>query len=247
VQVEYRSDRIAVITLDRPHVINALDRATVARLRAIVREVDADPRVDVLLLTARGERGFCVGADLKERQGLSAAQTRTLVVDEMLPMFREFDRRAKPAVAAVFGHVMGGGFELALCCDLIVAAQDTVFALPEVKWAKIPAAAGCRKLPGIIGPMRAKAMILAGERLSAGEAQTLGLTHRVVPRAELLEQALAVAQRIAAGSPVAVQAARRCIDDAMEMPAAAAFDVAASQECYEREDQALRLAGFGGK
>lgn len=246
-QVEYRPDRIAVLTLDRPHVINALDRATVGHLRAAIRDIEADPGVDVLLLTANGDRGFCVGADLKERQGLSPEETRILVVDEMLPMFREFDRRAKPAVAAVFGHVTGGGFEIALCCDLIVAAKDTVFALPEVKWGKIPAGAGCRKLPGIIGPSRAKAMILAGERLTAAQAQALGVTHRIAARTELLQQALAVAKRIAAGSAVAVQAARRCIDDAINAHAGSVFDLAASQECYEREDQAARLAGFGRK
>lgn len=245
VQLEIRADRIAVVTLDRPHVINALDQAAVRRLRALVRDLDADPGVDVVVLTGAGERGFCVGADLKERQTMANEAARAYVQAEVLPLFREFDARTKPAVAAVFGHTMGAGFELTLCCDLVVAADDTVFALPEVKWGIIPAAAGCRKLPGRIGAARARAMILAGERLPAAQAQALGLTNAVVARSALLDEALALAARVAAGVPQAVQAARRCIEDAVAAPAAHAFDLQTALACYTEGDPHRHLAAFG--
>lgn len=170
-RVEYRADRIAVVTLSRPHVLNAIDRATVRQLSALWRSIDADPRVDVIVFTGSGERAFCAGADLKERQTMSNEEARAMVREEVLPMFQAFDRRAKPAIAAVFGHVLGAGFELALCCDFIVAADDSRFAFPEVRWGSIPAASGVRKLPGLIGPVRARAVILAGEALPASEAQ----------------------------------------------------------------------------
>lgn len=245
VRVEYRSDRIAIVTLCRAQVLNALDRATVRYLRALWRSLDADPRVDVVVLTGSGERAFCAGADLKERQTMSNEESRTLVREEMLPMFREFDLRAKPAIAGVFGHVMGAGFELALCCDFIVAASDSQFALPEVKWGIVPAASAVRKLPGLIGPTRARAVILAGEKLSAEEAQRIGLAWRAVPRADLMPAALALAARIAAGSSIAVQAARRCIEDAVAAQAGTEFDLRVAQECYVRGDPAARIRGFG--
>jgi enoyl-CoA hydratase/carnithine racemase len=247
VQVEYRSDRIAIVTLSRPHVLNALDRATVRRLRELWRSLDNNARIDVIVLTGSGERAFCTGADLKERKTLSNEDARTLVREEMLPMFREFDQRAKPAIAAVFGHVVGGGFELALCCDFIVAATDSQFSFPEVKWGILPAASGVRKLPGLIGPMRARAVILAGEKLSADDAHRLGLAWRIVPRDDLLASALELAGRITAGSPFAVQAARRCIEDAVAAQAATEFDLMTAQECYVHGNPAADMQAFGSR
>lgn len=245
VLTELLPGRIALITLNRPEVLNALGQQSVRLLRAAWRRIENDPDVDVIVLTARGDRAFCVGADLKERQRMSNQDARTFVTSEMLPMFREFDQRSKPAIAAVFGHVMGGGFELTLCCDMIVAAQDAVFALPEVKWGIIPAAAATRKLPSLIGPARAKEMILAGQTLQAADADRLGLVNRVVARDQVLPEALSLAARVVAGVPFAVRAARRCIEDAVAAPAACEFDLRAAQECYESADPARHLAGFG--
>lgn len=243
--IETLPGRIALLTLNRPKVLNALGQRTVRLMREVIRRIEGDPGVDVIVLAARGERAFCVGADLKERQHMSNEDARAFVTSEMLPMFREFDQRSKPAIAAVFGHVMGGGFELALCCDMIVAAHDSVFALPEVKWGLIPAAAGTRKLASRIGPARAKEMILAGQALQAADADRLGLLNRVVNREQVLPEALALAARVAAGVPFAVQAARRCIDDAVAAPAVCEFDLKAAQECYEHADPASHIAGFG--
>ncbi|WP_162571414.1 enoyl-CoA hydratase/isomerase family protein [Variovorax sp. SRS16] len=238
--------RVGLVTLDRPAALNALDMQSVRLLREGIRAMEADTGIDVIVLTGSGERAFCVGVDLKERQRLGNAASRDFAIAEMLPLFREFDTRAKPAIAAVFGHVIGGGFELVLCCDMIVAADDTLFALPEAKWGLLPGAAGCRKLPGRIGQSRASAMIMAGDRLPAAEAMQLGLVNSVLPRAGLLDEALRLARQVSANVGVSVRAARRCIGDALAAPATSEFDLAAIRECYAA-DPSRQLAGFGRK
>ena len=134
VLVQRTEERIAVLTLNRPHAMNSIDRAMTRALRTAIAELEADDGVDVIVMTGAGERAFSTGIDLKERQRLSDEEAAVFRAGELFPMYRELDGRSKPAVAAVFGHTLAGGFELALTCDLIVAADDAVFGLPEVKW-----------------------------------------------------------------------------------------------------------------
>jgi len=236
ISLEKRRDRVAVLTLNRPEAMNAIDRAMTRALRAAIAEVEADEAIDVLLLTGAGERAFCAGVDLKERTVMSDAEAGAYRSQELFPMYRELDARTKPAIAAVFGHTLAGGFELALACDLIVAAEGASFGLPEVKWGLIPAAGGCRKLPALIGAARAKELILTARTISAGEALQLGIVNRVVRRGEQVQIALELALQIIQNKQPAVRGAKRCIDEGVDARAACAFDLEVADRCYTRRD-----------
>ena len=242
--VELRSDHIAVITLDRPHAINAIDSAMVRALRAAFRAVEEAPDIHVMVLCASGGRGFCAGVDLKERQRMTDAEALAFRTDEILPMFGELDRRTKPAIAAVFGHVLGGGLEMALCCDLIVAADDARFGLPEARWGMVPAASGCRKLPAVVGPALAREMILTSQSIDAQRALNAGLVSRVVPCNSEWGAAMELAALVASNVPSAVRAAKSCIDDAIGTPAVSAFDLAAVEAVYSSGDSRRGIEKF---
>jgi len=234
--LEKRGDRIAVLTLNRPQAMNAIDRAMTRALREAIADVEADDAIDVLLLAGAGERAFCAGVDLKERTVMSDVEAATYRAGELFPMYRELDGRTKPAIAAVFGHTLAGGFELALACDLIVAAEGATFGLPEVKWGLIPAAGGCRKLPALIGAARAKELILTAKTISAAEALQLGIVNRVVRRGEEVQTALELALQIIQNKQPAVRGAKRCIDEAVGARAACGFDVEVADRCYTTRD-----------
>lgn len=234
--LEKRADRIAVVTLNRPEAMNAINRSMTRALRTAIAEVEGDDAIDVLVVTGTGERAFCAGVDLKERTQLTDAEAAAYRAEELFPMYRELDGRAKPAVAAVFGHTLAGGFELALACDLIVAAEGASFGLPEVKWGLIPVAGGCRKLPALIGAARAKELILTAKTVPAEEALRLGIVNRVVKKEELLAAALALAGQILQNNQPAVRGAKRCIDEGLDAPAASVFDVEVANRCYNKRN-----------
>lgn len=244
VLIERRDDRIAVLTLNRPSAMNAIDRAMTRALHSAVRELEADERVDVIVLTGAGERAFSSGIDLKERQTLTDDEAASFRARELFPMYRALDARTKPAVAAVFGHTLAGGFELALACDLIVSAADGNFGLPEVKWGLIPAAGGCRKLPALIGPARAKELILTASTCPASEMLRLGVINQVVPKGEQLPAALALARKISAHSQSAVRGAKRAIDDGVDARAACRFDLEIADTCYASKERRTGVASF---
>lgn len=247
VLIDKRGDHIALLTLNRPQAMNSINRAMTRALRAAIADVEADEAVDVIVLTATGERAFCTGVDLKERQTLSDAEASAFRGGELFPMYRELDGRSKPAVAAVFGHTLAGGFELALSCDLIVAAEGSTFGLPEVKWGLIPAAGGCRKLPALIGPARAKELILTAATVSCDELLRMGGINRVLPRADVLEAALGLARAIAANMQPAVRGAKRAIDDGVDAWAATRFDIEVANACYASKERKAGVASFGAK
>lgn len=247
VLIERRDDRIALMTLNRPDALNSINRGMVRALRAVMAELEADDRVDVIVLTGAGERAFSTGVDLKERQTMSDAEAAAFRAGELFPMYRELDGRSKPAIAAVFGHTLAGGFELALLCDLIVAAEGASFGLPEVKWGLIPAAGGCRKLPALIGPLRAKELILTAKTLPADEMARLGAINRVVPRAALLDTALSLARDITRNLQFAVRGAKRAIDDGVDAWCAGRFDLEIANACYASNERRSGIAAFGNK
>jgi len=226
------ADGVATVTLDRPEALNAISTELAVALAATVEPLAVDPGVRAMVLTGAGERAFCVGADLKQRAGLD---------DHGWFVQREAFRRAftavrrcpLPTVAAVFGFALGGGTELALSCDLVVAADDAVFGLPEVRLGLVPAGGGTQLLARRVGRSNAKDLVLTGRRVDAAEARRLGLADRVVPRPELPAAALAVAVEIAANSPVAVRLAKWAVDLGADLALEAGMDV---------EDQAWRRA-----
>jgi len=205
------SEHLATLTLDRPEVMNALSFQTLVELRAHVAEIARRPDVRVVLVTARGDKAFCAGADLKERVGFSEQQTRAYVA-LIGDTFSDLALMPQPSLAVLQGSAFGGGLELALACDLRVAAEGILLGLTETSLAIIPGAGGTQRLPAVVGVARAKELILSARRLDAAEALQMGLLNRVVPRADLTQAALDLARTIAANGPLAVRAAKQALD-----------------------------------
>jgi len=193
--------RVATITLNRPEQRNAVDPALTLALEAAVERVEADPEVWLAVLTGAGPN-FCAGADLKALAAGRGAELSTAAGG-----FAGFVRypRSKPVIAAVRGFALAGGTELVLACDLVVAASDAAFGLPEVTRGIVAAGGGLFRLPQAIPAARARELVLTGDRLPAEEAHSLGLVNRLVDAADVLTEARALADRICQNAPVAVR------------------------------------------
>jgi enoyl-CoA hydratase/carnithine racemase len=247
VLLDKRDDRIAVVTLNRPQALNAIDRAMTRALRVAVADVESDDAIDVLIVAGAGGKSFCVGVDLKERAALSDAEAQKFRMGELFPMYREFEAKTKPSVAVVTGHCLAGGLELALCCDLIVATPHSTFGQPEVKWGLIPAAGGCRKLPRIIGMARTKELIFTAKSITAQEAERLGIVNRVVAAEKAMDEAFDLARQILANVQGAVRGAKRCLDDMWRDERGAAYDLEVANLCYAAKERKDGVAGFAGR
>jgi enoyl-CoA hydratase/carnithine racemase len=223
---------VAEIVLHRPAAMNALDTAMVTELALVCGEVGADAGVRCVVLCASGDRAFCVGADLKERASMTDSELAA-----QRPAFRSgfaaLLALPQPAVAAVHGFALGGGCELALSCDIVVADETAVFGLPETKVGLVPGSGGTQLASRRLGPGRAADLILTGRRVGAAEAERIGLADRLVPAGQAGPAALELAMQIAANSPVAVRAAKQAIRLGGGLSLAAALEV---------EDAAWRTA-----
>jgi methylglutaconyl-CoA hydratase len=207
-----RRGAVAVLLLDREARRNALSRETLLAFGRLGRECVADPTVRAIVVIGAGDKAFCAGADLKERQHMSPDDVRVQV-----GLYRTelgvLDKSPKPVIAAINGVAFGGGLELALVCDLRVAAPTAELALPETTLGIIPGAGGTQRLPRIVGEARAKELILLGRKLTAPEALAWGLVNRISPPGiDVLEDTLAWIEPIAHGAPIAQSAALRAID-----------------------------------
>jgi enoyl-CoA hydratase/carnithine racemase len=227
---------VATVTLDRAEALNAISTELALDLAAAVEPLATDPQVRAVVLTGAGERAFCVGADLKQRAGLD--DHGWFVQREAFRRgFAAVRRCPLPTVAAVFGFALGGGAELALSCDLVVAADDVAFGLPEVSLGLVPAGGGTQLLARRVGRSVAKDLVLTGRRVGAAEAARLGLVDRLVSRAEVLAAARALAAEIAGNAPTAVRLAKWALDVGADLSQEAAMEV---------EDQAWRRAVLSG-
>jgi len=208
---------VALVTLNRPRALNALSFALLLRLAEVVEALDADPSCGAIVITGAGTRAFAAGADVAE---LATQTAESLAAS---PGFRGWDRVAAvatPTVAAVRGFALGGGAELALACDMLVAGDDATFGQPEINLGIIPGAGGTQRLARAIGKARAMELVLTGRRVSAAEADRLGFVTRVVPAAETLNAALDLAAAVAAQPAEAVRAAVAAVRAAFEGPLA---------------------------
>lgn len=212
-----RDGALGWIVLNREAQLNAINDAIRVGVPQALQLLDDDPEVRVILLRGAGQRGFCAGADIKEKRGVeSSAQVRRRM--EKKRWIEALDRTAKPVIAVIQGYCMGGGMELALACDIRYAAPDARFALPETGLGLIPGGGGTQRLARVIGPGRAMDMLLTGERLDAAEALRIGLVTRLASAPEaLLEEATALAHKIAAKPPAASAAVKQAARGALEL------------------------------
>ncbi|MGY4785398.1 enoyl-CoA hydratase/isomerase family protein [Rhodococcus opacus] len=209
-----RRNKTFVIRINRPEALNALDVDSMLALNESLREFRDDPDLAVAIITGAGDRAFCTGADLKrtlppaasfaeayfhpyERSVEEGLYVRAITISDLAIN--------KPLIAAVNGHALGGGTEIALDCDLRIASENATFGLPEARWASVPALGGVSKLLRAIPRAVAMKMILTGDRIDAAEAQRVGLVSDVVPADQLLDRALTIADRIAENGPLAIK------------------------------------------
>lgn len=242
------ADHIAVIRLNRPGSLNAISGAMADQVTDAFERVSDDNDVWVVVLLAEGDRAFCVGADLKERAGFSLDEFYRNR-DQIRSMFAAVRDTPQPVVCGVFGFALGGGFELALSCDMVIAAQDTQFGLPETRVGLIPAGGGTQLLTRKVGTSRAKEMIFRGRRFDEKEAQQLGIVADTVGRDKLEEWTMETARYICKGSPVAVREAKRAIDEALGVPLREGIEVEheAWRVVIESEDRSEGIAAFNEK
>jgi enoyl-CoA hydratase len=204
--------RVGVIRLNRPAALNALCDQLMAELGSQLQAFDADPEIGAIILTG-SDKAFAAGADIKEMQHRTYPDT--LLADFIAP-WEVITTIKTPVIAAVAGYALGGGCELAMMADFIVCADNAIFGQPEITLGVIPGAGGTQRLTRLIGKSKAMDMVLTGRQMDAAEAERSGLVSRVFPLAELLPEALKIAGRIAALSPVANYVAKRAVNAALE-------------------------------
>lgn len=203
---------IALIELNRPKELNALNLQLMAELRDALKVLDADEEVRVIILTGN-EKAFAAGADIKQMSGKNAIDM--LKVDQF-STWDQIKKTKKPLIAAVSGFALGGGCELAMTCDMIIASETARFGQPEIKIGVMPGAGGTQRLTKALGKARAMEMVLTGKMITAEEAMQFGLVNRVVPVEMLMHETLRLAQEIAAMSPLAAQLAKESVNRSFE-------------------------------
>ncbi|WP_420310880.1 enoyl-CoA hydratase/isomerase family protein [Streptomyces sp. YS-B37] len=243
-----RHEYVAELVLDRPKAMNAVSTAMAGSIAEACAALAADRDVRVAVVTSSNERAFCVGADLKERNSLTDAE---LVRQRPLARaaYTGVLELPMPTIAAVHGFALGGGFELALSCDLIVADSTAVVGLPEVSVGVIPGGGGTQLLPRRVGAARAAELIFTARRLPAPEAAELGLVDVLVETAQDREEALALATRIAANSPIGLRAAKRALrlGHGLDLRAGLEIEDAAWRSVAFSGDRAEGVAAFNEK
>ena len=205
---------VTLITLNRPQALNALNNQVLDELVAAMRAYDADRSQGCAVLTG-SEKAFAAGADIKEMQPQSFGQ---MYGDDYFGGWELFTRTRKPIIAAVAGFALGGGCELAMMCDFILAADTAKFGQPEIKLGVAPGMGGSQRLTRAVGKAKAMEMCLTGRTMDAAEAERAGLVSRIVPAAELVDEAVKVAAQIAAMAPLAAKAVKEMVDAAFETP-----------------------------
>lgn len=243
-----REGDLAWVTIEREDVMNCLSFPTLKRFRTLLAELRQDLSIRAVVISGAGERAFCAGADLKERKTMPKERVPAFVKN-IRRLMDDVENLPQPTIAAINGFAFGGGTELLLACDLRVAAPHAQLGLTEVALAIIPGAGGTQRLPRLVGKSRAKDLILTGRRVSALEAERIGLANRIAPEGGLVGAVRELAAAIAANGPVAVRAAKEAIERGSELPLAQGLEVEA--RCYERtlptQDRLEALAAFAEK
>ena len=242
-----RDDAVLTIRIDREDTLGALSRAMVEELGERLRAIRADDTVRAVVLTGTG-RGFIAGADIGEYDGATAAEFDAY---QRLSrsVFGELAALPQPTVAAVNGYAFGGGFEVALCCDFIIASDRARFALPEVKLGLIPGGGGTQRLARALGTRLTKELVLTGRTLYPDEADRRGLLTRLVPADELADTAAEFAAQLAAAAPLAVREAKRVVDDGIrqDLDAGLTAEQSALARLYASADGREGIAAFVAK
>ena len=239
------ADRIATLTINRPKLLNALNPATMRELKGALESIAARDDVGVVLLTGAGDKAFVAGADISEMIRFTPLQALdfSLFGHGVLELI---ERLPQPVIGIINGFALGGGCELALACDLLVAADTAKFGQPEVNLGIIPGYGGTQRLPRLVGRNLAKELVLTGDMITAQRAYEIGLVNRVAPGAELMKTAREIAGKILSKGPVAVRTAKMTMNRGLDLDLsnANAYEASVFAACFSSEDRAEGMAAF---
>ena len=236
---------IAILKVNRPKVLNALNRATLLEIQRALKELEKDPGVRVLIITGEGEKAFVAGADISEMAPMNPKEALEFskLGHKTLSLLEDFPC---PVIAAVNGYALGGGLELVLACDIILASENARLGLPEVTLGICPGFGGTQRLPRLIGKARAKELIFTGEMIDAKKAYEYGIVNKVVPQDKLLDEAKEIARKIAKNGPLAVRTAKRLVEMGLEtsLRNGEAMEMEAWANLFATEDQKEGMKAF---
>jgi len=238
-------DGVAVVTLNRPKVLNALNRALLSELEAAVDEIAADASIRAVILTGAGEKAFAAGADIQELAQVSGVDGQQLALRGQ-QLFSKVENLGKPVIAAINGFALGGGCELALACTIRIASETAKLGQPEVKLGLIPGYGGSQRLPRLVGKGAGLKLILTGEMIVAADALRIGLVEEVVAPDQLMPRAEQIAKTIAAQAPLAVQKCLEAVHEGYDLPLeqALAHEAALFGLCCGTADKAEGTSAF---
>lgn len=239
------ANRIAVVTINRPKALNALNSDTLSEIKKAFCDLEQNDEVDVIILTGSGEKAFVAGADISQMVNYSALEGREFGLLGQA-VFNKVESCVKPVIAAVNGFCLGGGNELAMACDFRIASENAVFGQPEVKLGVTAGFGGTQRLPRLVGKGMAKWILLSGENIKADEALRIGLVNAVVPQSELLDTVKKMAAKIADKGQLAVRLSKAAINEGLEMDLLKGQDHEAQifGLCFATEDQKEGMKAF---
>ncbi|MBC7075550.1 MAG: short-chain-enoyl-CoA hydratase [Syntrophomonadaceae bacterium] len=251
-----KKDRIAVLTINRPKALNALNKDTLLDIKAAIEDVEGDSEVDVVIITGAGDRSFVAGADITYMQDMNALEGREFG-QLGSSVFRMIETMDKPVIAAVNGFCLGGGCELAMSCDFRISSDKAKFGQPEVGLGVTPGFGGTQRLPRLVGIGMANELLYTGDTIDANEALRIGLVNHVVPAEELMDYVMKIAKKIASKGQLAVRFCKAAVYEGMQTDIDRGLTVEADVFglCFATEDQKegmrafveKRKANFSGK
>ncbi|SDH91976.1 Enoyl-CoA hydratase/carnithine racemase [Alteribacillus persepolensis] len=243
-----QNGHLATITINRPDQLNCFDYDTLLQLEEQVKSIQLDREVRAVIITGAGEKAFSAGADLKERRTLGEKEVRRNV-NKIRDVFALIEELPQPTIAVVNGYALGGGFELALACDFRIAKETAKLGLPEVSMAIIPGAGGTQRLTQLIGPSKAKELILTARRIDALESEKIGIINQAVPQEKLMETAHELADEIMQNGPLAVIQAKHAIQQGsnVDIHTGMAIESKAYEVIIPTEDRVEALEAFREK
>lgn len=240
-----RQGQVAVLVIDRPKALNAINRQVLTELNAHIDTLASDAEVRAVLVTGGGEKAFVAGADIAEMANLGGAGAEAFA-RYGAAVFARLEALPQPVIAVVQGFALGGGFELALACDFILASEKAKFGLPETTLAVLPGFGGSQRLGRLVGGNTARYWLLSGDMFSADDAKAAGVVQQVLAPEALMPSALALAQKLTTRGPLALAAAKRVqyAGEALPLTEAVSLESTAFGECFETADQKEGMAAF---
>lgn len=240
-----KEEDLAFLYINRPKAMNALNKDTLLEIKSVIEDVENDPAVKVLIVTGSGEKAFIAGADIAYMQNFCVSEGRGFAQLGQ-DIFRMFELMEKPVIAAINGFALGGGCELAMSCDIRLAAENAVFGQPEVGLGVTPGYGGTQRLARLVGEGRAKELIFTANTIKADEAYRIGLVNHVYPAAELMDEAKKLAKKIARQAPMAVGYSKTATGKGMQVDLDTAMGIESDLfgMCFATEDQKEGMKAF---